>query len=575
MANEQIEFSLFDYFPDSPVSVAEVVSILLEKTPTEVEGTGRKSYAYDVGEELKGARKHLAALTKFTSEWYEALEQDPTQAFEAICKDELMSDFRPEQLREEGYASEVTYAIKLLWDRVSQRPADDPEQREYFIQGISELKLVFSDCFNEFLFMEAFQKLKENVRKASLSRIDRKRKEDPTLAAYTFWLSLGDRFKSVFFSYRHGKEAGYIKLFAKAFNSDEGKDWKWTASKTRGGARRSNSQRWERRVPEEVVRLSQEPSGVEKPEDLIEHYGYRGIQFGNWVEDSAGRYHVLCSGNAHADLATVLNLPRAAISLYGTLGLAFGARGSGNASAHYEPHMNVINLTKFNGGGALCHEWAHALDYNLNSFSHDFVNGKVAPLSGSKAGARLPVAIRSAFQTLMDRIKRGNGALRFEVPEELPVNPSNYVEGVRRTLARCDYDVSKALLSLKGVYRIKGKKWQEIGLFYCTMLKELEREVPKEFFIPTDFSSFFLDAKDRGTYWSRNHELFARAFEAWIEDELVERGMTNSYLVSGTRYNGPYPQGKERAAINEAFRAWWNILIDSGILQNEGIWKKD
>ncbi|WP_054943604.1 LPD1 domain-containing protein [Paenibacillus ihuae] len=103
---------------------------------------------------------------------------------------------------------------------------------------------------------------------------------------------------------------------------------------------------------------------------------------------------------------------------------------------------------------------------------------------------------------------------------------------------------------------------------------EKNREVPKGFFIPTDFSSFFLDAKGREPYWSRDHDLFARAFEDWIEDELVERGMTNSYLVSGTRYGGPYPQSKERETINEVFRAWWHILLDSGILQNEGTWKR-
>ncbi|MGU3473102.1 LPD1 domain-containing protein [Paenibacillus sp. D51F] len=575
MAHALIDFSLFDYFADTWPGVSEVVSVMNEKSEADTAGAGRKNYAYDVGSELWGARKHLAALTKFTPEWYEALEQDPTQAYEAISKDSLMDDFRPDALREQGFASEAAFAIKLFWDRVSKRPADDAKQREYYIKGIAELKLVFAEAYTEDLFMQAFKILKEGVRNAYSSQFERKLKENPSLVDHAFWFSLGERFTSIFSSFGKRKDPGYHKIFAKAFISEEGKDWNWTEGKARGAIKKVNALRWERRVPEEVVRLSQEPSGVEKPEDLIEHYGYRGIQFGNWVEDAAGRYHVLCSGNAHADLAMILNLPRAAISFYGALGLAFGARGTGRASAHYEPMpRNVINLTKMNGGGALCHEWAHALDFNLNSFSHDFANGKPAALSGSTPGTSLPYEVGAAFKRLMASIKKGNGFLRVEVPEELPSVSRNWVRSVVGHLERYDYDVSKGLASLKGVYRIKPKQLQEIGFFYCHLAKEAGKNVPTEFFVPTDFSSFFLDAKARGDYWKRDHELFARAFEAWIEDELSDRGMTNTYLVCGTRFGGPYPQGDERVTINNAFREWWSVLLNSGTLQNEERWKR-
>lgn len=164
--------------------------------------------------------------------------------------------------------------------------------------------------------------------------------------------------------------------------------------------------------------------------------------------------------------------------------------------------------------------------------------------------------------------------MRYEVPEDLRSFNRNWVAGIRQRLERYDYDVTKALTSLKGTYRIKPKQWVEIGFFYCLLAKEAGRPVPTEFFVPTDFSLFFLDAKARGVYWKRDQELFARAFEAWIEDELYDRGMTNSYLVYGTRLGGPYPQGEERAVINKAFRDWWSVLMESGILQNEELWKR-
>ena len=562
MAKAEMQISLFDYFPNM-FEVPSELKTISEKA-TEESGAGRKAYSYDVGEELVGARKHLASLLKFSPEWYTALEQDPSQAFAAICKDELLGAFPVDECREKGCSSEVAYAIKLIWDRVCQRPEDKPTLREQYMRGITELKMVFEETYSQEQFKKAFEALREDIKKATWSQSDRLVQKDPSVIEYAFWLSLGERFKRTFLSGGRGKGAGYVKIFAKAFTSDEGQDWLWTGPKTRATTQSQSKERWERRVPSEVIRLSIAPSGVEKPEDLMEHYGYRGIQFGNWMEDAAGRYHVLCSGNAHADLAAILDLPRSVISFYGALGLAFGARGTGKASAHYEPHLNIINLTKMNGGGSLCHEWAHALDYNLNSYSHDFANGLKAPLSGSDAGARLPQSIKSAFTRLMVRIKQGNGVLRQSVPNELPSLRGRYRSDIGKRLERADYDVTNAVASLKGVYRIKSnKQWIEIGMYYCHLLKEAGREVPTEFFIPTDFSAFFLDAKERGEYWRRDHELFARAFEAWIEDELVDRKMTNSYLVSGTRCEGPYPQGDERIAINGAFREWWRTLLES------------
>lgn len=566
--------SLVDYFSDTFAGMGELSAVILPRTAA-LPDTGRKQYSYDVGEELAGARKHTASLLNFTAEWYAALEQDPAHAFEAICKDELLGAFPVQEYREKGFTSEAAYAIKQIWDRVGQRPDDHAIAREHFVKGIAELKRVFAEAYSKEAFRSAFYALQADMKKATWSQEDRLLRKEPSVANYAFWLALGDRFKRTFISAGPGKEAAYRKIFDKAFSSIEGQDWKWIEPKARAARSRSRD-RWERLVPKEVVRLSKEPSGVEKPDDLLTHYGYRGIQFGHWMEDAAGRYHVLCSGNAHADLAAILNIPRRAISFYSATGLAFGARGAGKASAHFEPFLNVINLTKMNGGGALCHEWAHALDFNLYSWSNGFANGMKAPMSACEAnGSQASHSIRSAFVRLMKQIKEGNGRMRYAVPAVLPPRHGRYGWEINRNLALAGYDVSSALLSLKGSNRIRSRsKWIALGLYYCQLLKEAGMEIPSEFFIPTDFSAYYLDAKARGAYWRRDHELFARAFEAWIEDELVERGMTNSYLVSGTRSEGPYPQDAERMAINAAFREWWGVLLASGVLQDEQNWSR-
>ncbi|MFL9590418.1 LPD38 domain-containing protein [Aeromonas schubertii] len=101
------------------------------------------------------------------------------------------------------------------------------------------------------------------------------------------------------------------------------------------------------------------------PEQFASTFGFRGVEFGNWVEQGRRQRDLNDAFDALMDMAAILGIPPKAISLNGELGLAFGARGSGGvspAAAHYEPGKIVINLTKMNGAGSLGHEWWHALD---------------------------------------------------------------------------------------------------------------------------------------------------------------------------------------------------------------------
>ena len=97
-------------------------------------------------------------------------------------------------------------------------------------------------------------------------------------------------------------------------------------------------------------------------------FGFRGVQFGNWIAQSGelSRQNLMDQAyDALHDLANVTGITAKDISLDGTLGLAFGARGVGGknaALAHYEPDNRVINLTKYGGAGCVAHEWFHAMD---------------------------------------------------------------------------------------------------------------------------------------------------------------------------------------------------------------------
>ena len=94
-------------------------------------------------------------------------------------------------------------------------------------------------------------------------------------------------------------------------------------------------------------------------------FSFRGVQFGNWLSQKDRQASMDFCFDALKDLADILGIEDSDVAFSKSLGLAFGARGHGNARAHYEPLMKVINLTKMSGAGCTAHEWMHALDHQI------------------------------------------------------------------------------------------------------------------------------------------------------------------------------------------------------------------
>lgn len=120
--------------------------------------------------------------------------------------------------------------------------------------------------------------------------------------------------------------------------------------------------------PENTVRQGPKyRQGNADGQDFMNTFGLRGVEFGNWNNQSERQELLNDAFDGLMDLSTVLGVSPKAISLNGDLALAFGARGQGlsGAAAHYERSRAVINLTKKNGAGSLAHEWLHALDHHL------------------------------------------------------------------------------------------------------------------------------------------------------------------------------------------------------------------
>lgn len=295
------------------------------------------------------------------------------------------------------------------------------------------------------------------------------------------------------------------------------------------------------------------------PQDLLDTFGFRGVEWGNWSAQDERQRILNLAHDALADLAGILNVPRKALSLNGTLGMAFGARGSGRALAHYEPGKLVINMTKLRGAGSLAHEWAHALDHYLGELD------RVDAYQGTARGA-------TGWRDLRSYTGR-------DAPKNLRPELAGAVDAVMRRL----YEGTVTRVQMLELLQAQLERTKSLGASeqdpatkkaYTDSLAQQQRRIDEVQAAPaattyprgkSDFSKEAqkLSGKSSSGYWLRPTEMWARAFEAYVFDRLVAMGARSEYLVHGVeqdrfddpaRFKGnPYPKGAERAAINAAF----------------------
>ena len=335
-------------------------------------------------------------------------------------------------------------------------------------------------------------------------------------------------------------------------------------------------------------------SGNVTGEDFIKDFGFRGVEFGNWVAGDERQKVVNLGYDALHDLARALGLPPKAMSLDGTLAVAFGARGrGGRAAAHYEADRTVINMTKLSGAGSLAHEWAHALDHYLGeSHARTPYKGSVQSISGWRTtpnnvlthyassrfeavNGNLPLRLREAANRLMQSLfskPEDDAEARRRVEKELEdkrKGQQGWMRHVEMIQQRMQKGGSRA--GLKEA-QTQVEVW---GRGIVRLEKQLADGIPQKR-VATDFlKQATILSGESGDYWRRPNEMFARSLEAYVFDKLAAEGFVSQYLVQGVepdRYGAgfkgnPYPAGDERVAINKLYdRLFRAITVGEGKL---------
>jgi len=262
-------------------------------------------------------------------------------------------------------------------------------------------------------------------------------------------------------------------------------------------------------------------------QDLIDTFGLGTVAFGNWTEGPHRQKSVNLTFDSLYDLVKILGAPAKAASynMERRLGIMYGARGrGGRAAATFHPEDNTINLTKTHGDGSLAHEWGHGFDFYSKVSMKNNENEEYRsynPFDDLKHAFKFKYDLSSMMQTVEDLLR-----------------------GIHYT-------------SRKGRNRLKeAENW-------------IKDKWESEFVSKTRFwtDAIGLDGGKQGKYWSQPVEMFARAFEAYVADNLEKENyylVDPAFVASGAveelfrREHGAYPTEEERDRFNELFKAFFD-----------------
>lgn len=588
--------------------------------------------SYDVGDKIGNSRKDLAALRKLfednqTSTTLAEIEEvSSVLAAQIVTKLELFKSFSLEKEKEDCTEPSVARAKQLIIQRVDATPkVDSIEAREQFMKAaqyvlyrferikvMEDLYTFISDLSDLIRYensnhrdfyakkvdelvseIEKYEKGSEDFDKI-INRIETNKKLIRSIdrAKRLGLSSLGQKFCNMFKS-----KSSYVSTLSTALKVQSWDELLDKKSKRTTGTRKPV---WERTLPERPDRVGGAQSPVEKPEDLLQFFGFKGCEFGHYVKDDKAMEHLLRSSEAMMDLSELLEVSYQVISHEGTLNMAFGARGrGGSALAHYEPLSNVINMTKERGClGIFAHEWFHSWDSYLFRKSHNFQNGKLDYASNPESlGPHIDPLVSILFAELIEVIKKGKSVAYFENTNDdntrwsgtefkscyrrhngdLLAAMTEKIESAKAQLesdiqfySRISIHADQRIEKAKKAFERNIKKFaQALAWFHEQQTGERVDRIP----YPTDKSNYYqasisLDKGKVDKYWSSNVELTARAFESYIQDKLVASGRRSDYLVAGTRTDSiAFPMGEERTAINEKFDLIFKYLRDIEILK--------
>lgn len=246
---------------------------------------------------------------------------------------------------------------------------------------------------------------------------------------------------------------------------------------------------------------------------LENYYGLRAFEFGNWLSQQDRANYLAGLGIALFDLHKVLGIKPEKLSIKNKLAVAFGARGRGAALAHFEPGSFVINLCRYSRPPQESTRPTNfrrvsliLKDGGVGAFAHEY--GHALDYFGGKD------------------VEPGD---TLTLSGDDSIKPAPNAEHIKKNTLRG--------LMERLMYKIIWKNAKEYTPYYQKLIK-----------------------KGTSKYYKQRNEIFARAFEVYVQYKLEQEKHKNIFLTE-SKYEGRYYMNeKEMKRVLPEFDALINGL---------------
>lgn len=509
-----------------------------EDTPTtkqitleNIDQQANKQYQ-DTGAKMFGSRKDMAKFARVSQESLPELEaQGDRVADTMVTKQRVFGDtakYTPNLQGDPALENLKHTVISSIPGKPAARTAD---ARAMYVKELPT-------------FLEAIRNAPnpQAVQDAMSQFVRGEPKVDPatgrTLSTYDRQYTVKQQLGSKFYNVLRGNSEAVRRAIYRPPSDFSWAEKKAVAPRTAGGESLHGGEL----MP--YVRVNDKSIGNLTPEQIKNTFNLKGMEYGNYVKDAEAQQHIQRFGEALHDMEQLTGLDASHLIKEMNLGIGFGSRGHSSALAHYEPSTKVINITKKEGAdGTLAHEFAHALDDWLG-------NGK--PGEYATDGKAPSPAIRQAFGEVQKAIRTGNstytvhrtgGVLNFSsLDKYITDNPNESMAAITQ---RYPHE------SLKRINQVA----------QYVMAKTKSEQVD----VPSNKSAFYQAAANKGGYWQKPTELFARAFADYLRVKADDAGIKNNYLTRtepGTKLFSPDNMDVIRPAMDSLLAT---IKSDKGI----------
>jgi hypothetical protein len=244
------------------------------------------------------------------------------------------------------------------------------------------------------------------------------------------------------------------------------------------------------------------------------------------------------------------------------------------------------------GGGSLGHEWAHAMD-NIIAEAATGKPQSVDTFCSETPDVLPPGDLRDAFMAVHKAMHSGEHQVAVDITyaagdvRKADYNIKNAFSGVARSI-RDAGSVEAAVAAVEKAFAGKDmsnrknknrvRDWKMLAVAYYDRNDAGSTVAVKS---GPGVSAFVigaieLDGAAKSPYWASTREMFARAFQSYVEDKLASQDRRNDYLSSmaDNKYHvdifgqqwKPFPEGEERTRINEAFDKLMGVIAKENLL---------